>query len=222
MISTEEAAAMRPLSWSKLKMIGTRTLSILAVLAFTGAAGAQTAPQKANQSAIDTPSAATNPHKHDQKMSQVTSPADFVQKAGLAGLIEVEVSKAALQKSKSPDIRKFAERMVQDHGKANTQLASIAKAKNLTVPKQLDAEHQKMVKDLSALKETEFDATYAQHMAQDHVEAVELFKNAASLSDAELSQFARTTLPTLQEHRQAAEALHSKVRSSSDVEPPRT
>jgi putative membrane protein len=222
MISTEEAAAMRPLSWSTTFMTGRRTLTALALLALAGTATAQTAPQKANQSAIDTPSAATNPHKHDKKMSQVTSPADFVTKAGLAGLIEVELSKLALQKSRSQDIRTFAERMVLDHGKANTQLASIAKAKNLEVPKQLDAGHQKIVKELAGLKETDFDANYAQHMAQDHVEVVELFKNAASLSDAELSKFARITLPTLEEHRQAAEALHTKVRSSSDVEPPRT
>jgi putative membrane protein len=201
-------------------MIRSQGISLFVALALSGAAWSQTPPPKANQSAIDTASEATNPHKHDMKMT-VSSPAEFVQQAALAGMTEVELSKLALKQTKVEDIRKFADRMVQDHGKANMELASLAKTKKLDAPKQLDAAHRKMVDDLASKKSTEFDATYAQHMAMGHANVVQLFENASSLPDPELSKFARSTLPTLQQHLQMAEALHSKVRASSDVQPPK-
>ena len=42
-----------------------------------------------------------------------------------------------------------AAQMVKDHGKANTELASIAKGKKLDVPMSLDAEHRSMIEALS-------------------------------------------------------------------------
>src|SRR3954464_16097742 len=75
-------------------------------------------------------------------------PAVFVSKAAQDGMTEVELGKVALDKSKDPKVREFAQRMVTDHGKANHELESIAKRKGIDVPKKLDTEHQDMVKKL--------------------------------------------------------------------------
>lgn len=138
------------------------------------------------------------------------APSAFVTKAALDGMTEVEAGKVALSKSQDPEIRSFAERMVKDHTKANTELETIAKTKGLTPPKKLDAEHQKMVDDLSAKSGQEFDHAYAQHMNMDHSKAIALFEGATKSSDADLAGFAQKTLPTLKEHKQLAQKLPAK------------
>ena len=152
---------------------------------------------------------------HEGMKGGKVGPAEFVKKAAQDGMTEVELGKVALQKSSDANVRSFADRMVQDHGKANDELASIAKKKNLEVPAKLDAMHQKMVQQISAKSGADFDAAYASHMAMDHSKAVALFQNGATLPDADLAAFAKKTLPTLQQHKQQADSLHAKTRTAS-------
>lgn len=143
----------------------------------------------------------------------VPEPAAFVKKAAQDGMTEVAAGKVALAKSEDPSVRSFAQRMVNDHGKANAELSSIAKAKGIDVPKELDAEHQKMVDALSAKTGKEFDREYSQHMNMDHGKAIALFEGASKSSDADLAGFAKKTLPTLKEHKELAEKLPGKQAS---------
>ncbi len=134
-------------------------------------------------------------------------PATFVKKAALDGMTEVELGKIALSKSQDAKVRSFAQQMVADHGKANMELAALAKGKGLDVPKTLDTEHQSMVQMLNAKSGAAFDAAYSEHMSADHAKAVALFEGASKGSDAELASFATKTLPTLQEHKKMAEGM---------------
>ncbi|HEV7607280.1 MAG TPA: DUF4142 domain-containing protein [Steroidobacteraceae bacterium] len=135
------------------------------------------------------------------------APSVFVKKAALDGMTEVEAGKVALAKSQDPAIRSFAERMVSDHGRANMELASLAKRKGITAPKKLDGEHQAMLDALKAKSGTAFDQAYSEHMNSDHSKAIALFESAAGSNDPDLAQFAEKTLPTLKEHKQLAEHL---------------
>jgi putative membrane protein len=142
--------------------------------------------------------------------SGVPAPSAFVKMAAQAGMAEVEAGRVALAKSENPEIRSFAERMVNDHGSANLRLASLAKAKGIEAPNKLDAEHQAMIDSLSAKSGAEFDAAYSQHMNMDHTKAIALFEGASKSTDPELAGFARKTLPTLQEHKQLATRLPAR------------
>ena len=62
----------------------------------------------------------------------------FVKEAATGGMAEVELSKIA-QKSENADVKRFADRMVEDHTKANQQLTSIATGLGVDVPKTLDS-----------------------------------------------------------------------------------
>ena len=135
------------------------------------------------------------------------APSVFVKKAALDGMTEVEAGKAALSKSQDPAIRDFAQRMVKDHGKANSELESLAARKGLTPPKQLDAEHKEMLDTLTSKNGKDFDQAYAEHMNMDHSKAIALFESAAGSNDPELAQFAKKTLPTLKEHKALAQKL---------------
>ncbi len=164
-------------------MITPRTLLFLAI---AGASGASLAA-----SAEDSPPA----------------PSVFVTKAAQDGLTEIELGKVALTKSLDPTVRNFAQRMVTDHGKANQELAAIASAKGIDAPKKLDAEHAALVKNLGAKDGPEFDAEYSTHMNMDHSKAIALFESASKSPDKDLANFAKKTLPTLQEHKELASKL---------------
>jgi putative membrane protein len=168
------------------------------------------------------PSSASTPHQHDAMKGSTNAdtaaaaaagatPSTFVKNAAQDGMTEVELGKLALSKSSNDDVKQFAQKMVQDHGHADQQLASLAKSKGLTVPTQLDAKHEAMVKALSAKSGAAFDSAYAKDMAKGHTKAVALFEAASKSSDPDLAAFAQKTLPTLQEHKQLADNLRASV-----------
>jgi len=136
--------------------------------------------------------------------------AAFVDKAAQDGMTEVALGKLALAKSQDTAVKSYAQRMITDHGKANSELTALAKSKGIDAPKKLDATHAAMVESLESKEGADFDAAYAQHMNMDHAKALELFEDQAKGEDAELAGFARKTLPTLKEHKALAEKLASK------------
>jgi putative membrane protein len=138
----------------------------------------------------------------------------FVKAAAQDGMTEVELGKLAMDKSNNAAVKRFAQKMVQDHGAANAELSGIATGKGLEVPAGLDAKHQGLVTKLSAKSGAAFDADYAKHMAMDHTQAIALFQSeAANSGDPELAGFAKKTLPTLQEHKRMADSLSASVTS---------
>jgi putative membrane protein len=145
-------------------------------------------------------------------MSPELNASTFVTKATEAGMTEVELGRLALRRSLNPDIRKFAQRMVDDHGKAGAELAGIARSSNLKVPTKLDAAHAEMVQAMNDKSDADFDNAYIKDMELDHQQALALFHQAASLPDNQLAQFATRTLPTLEEHKRMADELRSHTR----------
>ncbi|HEX4234990.1 MAG TPA: DUF4142 domain-containing protein [Caldimonas sp.] len=133
---------------------------------------------------------------------------DFVQKAAAGGVAEVAAGQMAGQKGASESVKSFGARMVEDHGKANDELKSIATSKKMGMPAAPDASQQKAAAALEAKSGADFDRAFKQQMIADHKSAIALFqKEAKSGSDPDLKSFAGKTLPTLQEHLKMAEAM---------------
>ena len=125
----------------------------------------------------------------------------FVQTAAEAGAAEVAMAKVAQQRAGSADVKSFADRMVTDHEKASAELASIAASKNLTVNDKLSSRDARELGKLQKLDGTSFDREYVKVQLGAHKDAVKLFSREADRGkDADLKNFATTTLPTLQDH----------------------
>ena len=139
----------------------------------------------------------------------------FVAKAIQDGMAEVELGRTAEKKASSPEVKRFAERMVKDHGAANQKLEALAKKHKIeakgtygTPPLKPDEEAKSEKADLSKLSGREFDQAYAREMVQDHEKAVSLFQDEAKNGkDKEVSQLAGSLLPTLEEHLKMAQGL---------------
>jgi putative membrane protein len=135
----------------------------------------------------------------------------FATEAAHGGLAEVQMGQLAIQKASSPQVKQFAQRMVQDHTQANQELMQLGKSENLTLPTQIDATHKSEMDRLTALSGNAFDTAYMQQMVRDHQTTVADFqKQAQSGTDAALKAFAQKQLPILQQHLQMAQASASK------------
>src|SRR5438309_2156957 len=69
------------------------------------------------------PAFARGPHTGHKgaKTAKAGSDQTFVMKAAKGGMAEVELGKLAAQKGSSDQVKKFGQRMVDDHGKANDE-----------------------------------------------------------------------------------------------------
>jgi putative membrane protein len=138
----------------------------------------------------------------------------FLEKAAQDGLAEVQLGKLAAEKAASEDVKKFAQKMVDDHSKANEQLKQIAASKGVNLPTELDRSHQREMERLSKLSGPDFDREYMKHMVSDHKKDVSEFKSEASKAkDPDVKQFAASTLPTLEQHLSAAQATEKIANS---------
>src|SRR5579872_2657875 len=58
----------------------------------------------------------------------------FIKEAAQGGMAEVELGQLAIQNASSEQVKKFGQRMVTDHSKANDQLKELAASKGVTLP----------------------------------------------------------------------------------------
>jgi putative membrane protein len=162
------------------------------------------------------PSSAATPHQRqvtkDGKTMKSVTPEAFASQAAIIGKAEIELGQIALKNTQDAGVRKYAERMVKDHSAADKKLKAIAAKESLQLPQSLDQEHESLKTKLQSLKGEDFDRAYVQAMANGHDKAVALFESASQQTQmpGELKQFAASTLPTLEEHKEMAHSLHEK------------
>jgi len=102
---------------------------------------------------------------------------------------------------------------MDDHSKANGELATIAGRKRHHSAGQLDAKDQATMDSLAKLNGAEFDRAYMQDMVKDHREDIAEFKREANSGQyPDLKTFASKTLPTLQRHLSMAEQTSGDVK----------
>jgi len=92
----------------------------------------------------------------------------FVKDAAIANMAEIELSRSALDRSPSADVKKFAQMMVDDHPAAADKLKALATQHNLEVPAELDDKHRDLREKLAAKQGLDFDKDYAEAMVEGH------------------------------------------------------
>jgi putative membrane protein len=139
------------------------------------------------------------------------SPDDFMKEAAQGGMAEVELGKLAAQKAADPEVKKFGQMMVTDHGKANTELKTLAGKKNITLPADLGS-HQSTLDRLKGLSGADFDKAYVSAMLDDHEADVKAFQSQADNSaDADVKAFAAKTVPVLKKHLESIQKIDSRI-----------
>jgi putative membrane protein len=144
--------------------------------------------------------------KSDGKVS--SNDRSFIKTTAQDNLTEIELGKVAQQNASSAEVKKFGQRMVDDHSKIQQELETIGQKLGAQVPTAPSGSYEKAIKDLSKKTGARFDQDYAKDMVKGHEKAVSLFEKQSKKADSEdLRQFASKTLPILQEHLKLARAL---------------
>ncbi len=154
------------------------------------------------------------PSVQAQAMATALTPAlssqdqNFIQSAGASDLFEIQSSQLALQKTRDPAVRRFADRMIHDHNQTTQRLNSIVSAKGLTPAPALKAQQQSMIDQLGRANGRSFIRDYRMNQIQGHQQAIQAFQDEANNGyDADIKGFAQQTLPLLRQHLTMAQGL---------------
>jgi putative membrane protein len=136
----------------------------------------------------------------------------FMQEAAQGGLAEVALGKLAANQGENEEVKKFGQRMVTDHGKANEELKNLAASEAVTLPAKMDEEATELQQRLSKLSGAQFDRAYMKEMLEDHKKDIAAFERQSEQGDdPDVKKWAAQTLPTLKEHLRLAQETAKKV-----------
>jgi len=153
--------------------------------------------------------------KDTTKMAMTVDNGDakFATEAANGGMAEVMMGKLAQERGVSQKVKDFGAMMVMDHSKANDEMTTLAKSKNITLPAVVDADEQKHYDDLNKKTGADFDKAYASMMIDDHKGDIKAFEDASkNLKDPDLKAFAIKTLPTLKKHLDAINEVDKSLK----------
>lgn len=200
----------------------TRHLISVAATAFVlTAASAQAQTSKApdhsssshSTSAMDSSNSKMSNNSTMSESGQVSKEdAKFFENIAQANLAEIEAGKLALEKSQNAEIKAFAQKMIDDHGKALQELQALAQRKSITLPTEPDMAHRTLITGMKALSGDTFDHQYiARAGVGDHKRTHELLtKVKTETKDADLRAYAEKTLPAVDMHWNMAKEFKLK------------
>jgi putative membrane protein len=112
------------------------TLALCTVLALSGAAVNAADDKDKGQGGTGSASQSqTGTSGQSGKSGQLSrTDEQFVRQAARSGNMEVHMGKMGTQKAQNSQVKQFAQKLVDDHGKANSELQQIASRKGITLP----------------------------------------------------------------------------------------
>jgi putative membrane protein len=136
---------------------------------------------------------------------------DYVTKAAIGDMFEIQSSKLALKKSQDAKVKSFANRMIKDHTASTAKLKSIIKSEQLPLvpPAKLDDAHQQMIDQLNGATGADFDKAYLDMQMKAHEEALAVHQGYADNGlDMKLKAFAKKTSAVVQMHLTMLKGMH--------------
>jgi predicted outer membrane protein len=108
----------------------------------------------------------------------------------------------ALGKTANPDIKSFAQKMIDDHSAAGNKLKSVVSGQSIDWPAQLDGKHRETADELAKKQGVDFDRDYLKAMAEGHQDLTAKLESrleVQSLADWKTAAAGRTQTKALPE-----------------------
>jgi putative membrane protein len=152
----------------------------------------------------------------------------FRAKASASDAFEVLSSKIALTHATDPDIKSFAQMMIDDHTKSTRKLVAIGGISMASLKTKMKPGHDGKyvgndllgsnadeLNSLDSKSNDDFNKTYINDQVKGHEDAVSLLEDYARNGDnAKLKAFAHDILPTVKEHLAKAKDLQKAIHAS--------
>jgi len=137
----------------------------------------------------------------------------FITKAIEGNLAEVQIGQLAQEKGASEGVRSFGQTLQQDHATGAQKATAVATQLGVSPPTEPNKNQKAMHASLGKLSGLAFDRKFASEMVKDHKKEIAEYQKAAKKQGDPAAAYATETLPTLQKHLEAAQAL-TKATSS--------
>lgn len=137
----------------------------------------------------------------------------FIAIAAGSGMYEVEAARLASTRAADPQVRAYAQMLVEHHTANNNELMALVSSKGQRVAPGLPAALQQKVTTLSGLSGAAFDREFIRMTGvQDHAAAIAAFeKGRGAVTDRDLQAYIDKSLPVLRSHLTQAQHLAGRV-----------
>ena len=175
-----------------------------------------------------------NPQRHDSLQGDNA----LVMKIHKINQMEIQAGQLAQRNSSTAKVKQYGQQLVRDHQAADKKITTLAQSLGVTFPPegmkagnmgqdttqardgQRDdgMQEQQQLQRLSTLQGGQFDAEFANFMAQGHDKAIKMLEQAQStVQNAQLRTFITSTLPTLRTHLQVAQSLGGSTTATTSA-----
>ncbi|WP_162427949.1 DUF4142 domain-containing protein [Pontibacter pudoricolor] len=136
----------------------------------------------------------------------------FVAEAASADMLYLQLSKEAITRGVSPEVKEMAQQMQEEHEQMLTELQELGSRGNFVLPQTLGNAHKEIYDEVASKEGIAFDLAYIREVRHLHDELLDRYedmsKNGVSM---EVKQYASRQLPLIRQHLEQAEALEKKI-----------
>lgn len=136
----------------------------------------------------------------------------------VANTVDVDYAEQAVKKTKSADVKAFAETMIRDHSAVNEKAIALVKKLGVTpkksdTSKTLEKNGKKELKRQKALEGAEFDKAYVDNEVGYHEAVIAVIKDTLipNAQNEELKALLKTGLPIFVTHLEHAKMIQKKL-----------
>ena len=130
----------------------------------------------------------------------------FIKEAAADNQFEIQSGQYVAQQAQDPQVKQLAERLVQDHQRAQQQLQQIAQGMNMQLPERLEEWQQAKLQAMQRKHGQHLEMQFAFGQVGGHMTDILKYQYEAEHGqNAQVKQFAEQTIPILQEHLQLAQ-----------------
>jgi predicted outer membrane protein len=137
---------------------------------------------------------------------------EFVIEAMQNAMAEIQICEMAIEKSQNEDAKKFAQAMIDEHGRLGRELEQLAAKKKLDVPGEIRPEQKMTADELGSLSGRDFEQRWIQYNIDVHERDTKVFSHyAAEEDDPDIRDMAKHGADRMRKHLKMAHDVGKKL-----------
>lgn len=195
-----------------LTLAGAALLSVpCAIAQMSPGGGGQPSPAQQTTRAGSSPMDRATGNNQDPTGTAAMMDKAFIHQALQGGMAQIQLGQLALQKSSNPDVKEFAQKMVDEHTKLGDAMKQLAQQMKVKPPNSPSGKDKSTIAKLNALNGDAFDKAYIEDMVKDHKQDEKDFKQEAeNASNPALKSLASQGSQMIDQHLQMIEQIAQK------------
>ena len=128
---------------------------------------------------------------------------------------EIQLGELGAARAQSPDVRKIARQLVEDHMKNRAEVEALARRKGVAVLPPSAGNTAREIAGLKVLKGVQFDSAYVAGQVDAHRANIDAIRNQLlpAARDADVREFLQKTQATLEKHLASLQAIQDQLQS---------